>query len=84
MNNSLGSPSIVTETILEKYVKKVPAYRQEQQWQELGFMIDRKSIINWHLKSVDNVLEPLYDLLHKKYSFKKYFNILCLAHIRRL
>jgi len=64
--NSLGSASIVADTIIEKFVKKVPAYRQEKLWATINFPINRDMITNWHILSVENALEPMFDLLHDK------------------
>lgn len=63
INNSFGSPTMVAQTIIEKYVKKVPAYRQENEWKTFGFPLDRQKITNWHLLATDYVLEPVYQLL---------------------
>ncbi|MDR2832226.1 MAG: IS66 family transposase [Streptococcaceae bacterium] len=66
LNNSLGTPSIVTETIIEKYQKYVPNYRQEKIWANLNFPINRKEISNWHIKVVDYVFKRIYSLLHQE------------------
>lgn len=47
--NSFGSPSIVTETIMQKYQQKVPAYRQEKYWNNLDLAISRDNICRWHV-----------------------------------
>lgn len=67
INNSLGSSSIVTQSIWEKFVKKVPAYRQEKEWHALGFLLIVK-ITNWHIKVSEMVLEPIYNCLHQELS----------------
>ncbi|WP_430748905.1 IS66 family transposase [Candidatus Enterococcus moelleringii] len=66
INNSLGSPTVVAHTIMEKYVKKVPAYRQENEWKSFGFPLDRQKVINWHLLSTDHVLAPIYKVLKQE------------------
>jgi len=66
ISNSLGSSSIVTETILQKFQQKVPAYRQEKYWQSLGLPINRDNICNWQIISSEQVLQPIYDLLHEE------------------
>ena len=45
--NSLGSPSIIAEIIRLKFIQKVPAYRQEEYWQQLGLDISRENMSNW-------------------------------------
>lgn len=65
ISNSLGSSSIVTETILQKFQQKVPAYRQEKYWKSLGLQITRDNICNWQIISSEQVLQPIYDLLQE-------------------
>jgi transposase len=58
--NSLGSNSVIAETIRLKFGQKVPANRQESYWQEtLGLDISRDNITNWHIKVCHNALDPL-------------------------
>lgn len=59
ISNSLGSNSLVVETIRMKFGQKVPAYRQEKYWQKThGLDISRDNITNWHIKAVQNALDP--------------------------
>ena len=56
--NSLGSNSLVIETIRQKFIQKVPAYRQEDYWhQQFGLAISRENITNWHRLVVRNGLD---------------------------
>lgn len=66
IGNSLASPLILAETLIEKYEKKVPAFRQEKQWTRLGVPITRQDIINWHILAADYGLGTLHDLMKKK------------------
>lgn len=53
ISNSLGSNSVVAETIRMKFGQKIPAYRQENYWQkDLGLAISRDNISNWHINRV--------------------------------
>lgn len=61
--HSLGSASIIAHTIHQKFNLKVPNYRQESDWEKLGLPISRKEIANWHIKSAQYYLKPLYNLL---------------------
>lgn len=59
ISNSLGSNSLVAETIRMKFGQKVPAYRQEKYWKEThGLDISRDNMTNWHIKAVQNALDP--------------------------
>lgn len=66
ISNSLGSGSIVTETIIQKFQQKVPAYRQEKYWHSLGLDINRDNICNWQITSSERVLQLIYDVLHEE------------------
>jgi len=66
ISNSLGSASIVSETIIQKFQQKVPAYRQEKYWQSLGLDINRDNICNWQITSSKQVLQLIYDILHEE------------------
>lgn len=66
IGSSLASPSILAETLIEKYEKKVPAFRQEKQWARLGVPITRQDIINWHILAADYGLGALHDLMKKE------------------
>lgn len=63
--HSLGSASIIAHTIHKKFNLKVPNYRQEEDWNRMGLPISRKEIANWHIKSSQYYLEPLYTLLRE-------------------
>jgi len=64
--NSLGSASVIAESIFQKYQQKVPCYRQEKYWRKIGLDIRRDNLIRWHQTCVDYTLEPLYELLRRK------------------
>ncbi|WP_187173077.1 IS66 family transposase, partial [Enterococcus faecium] len=62
--NNLGSNSLVAETIRMKFGQKVPAYRQENYWKQThGLDISRDNVTNWHIKAVQNALDPLGERL---------------------
>jgi transposase len=64
MNNSIGSASVIAETIHEKFGKKVPCYRQEKEWQRYGLDINRKNMTNWHIRVSEKYFQPLFDRMH--------------------
>lgn len=66
IQNSLGSASIITETIHKKYGLKVPAYRQEKDWKRLGLDFTRQQITDWHIKCSDYYFSYIYELLQKE------------------
>jgi transposase len=60
---SIASPSVVSHIIEEKYVKAVPLYRQEQQWERRGVSISRQNMSNWIMHAASNWLQPIYDAM---------------------
>lgn len=66
--HSFGSASIIAHTIHQKFNLKVPNYRQEEGWHQLGLPISRKDISNWQIRTSQYYLEPVYDLLCEKLS----------------
>ena len=66
LNASMGSASLITETIHQKFILKVPNHRQEQVLEMNGLDISRQTISNWHLRISERYLEPLVDLMHKE------------------
>ncbi|MBI6598032.1 transposase [Lacticaseibacillus casei] len=54
-----------TQTMIEKYRKKVSANRQEQDWLALGLELSRQQITNWHILACDFALRDLYDVMHE-------------------
>ncbi|MCM1141718.1 MAG: IS66 family transposase [Muribaculum sp.] len=74
LNHSLGSASIIAHTIYEKYELKVPAYRQEEDWKNMGLPIKRNQIINWHNKSSQYYFEYVYNLLQAELIKQEYLH----------
>ncbi len=71
IKGSLASPSAVAHIMVEKYVKAVPLYRQEQSLLRDGISLSRQTMANWITKCAQDWLEPVYEqmkeqLLHEK------------------
>ena len=49
--------SIVSNVIVEKYLKHVPLYRQEKVFNNMGLEVTRKNFSNWIIKAAF-VLKP--------------------------
>lgn len=64
--HSYGSSSIIAHSIYQKYELKIPAYRQENDWQKLGLPIQRQDLVNWQMKCSEYYFKPLYDLLKER------------------
>lgn len=64
VTNSLGSNSVIVETIRMKFGQKIPANRQEKYWKEtLGLDISRDNITNWHIKVCHHTLDSMANRL---------------------
>ena len=63
ISNSLASPSAAAHIMVEKYVKAVPLYRQEQSFLRDGINLSRQTMANWLIKCAEDWLEPIYDTL---------------------
>lgn len=65
LNHCIVSPSVMTETLYEKYFKGVPLNRQENMWRDLGVIITRKDMAYWTNRVSEEWLQPLVGYLHK-------------------
>ncbi len=62
IKGSLASPSAVAHIMVEKYVKAVPLYRQEQKsLLRENIRLSRQTMANWMIKCADDWLEPIYE-----------------------
>jgi transposase len=62
---SIASSSAIAYVMSEKFVKGIPLYRQEQEWQRLGIEISRQTMANWLVQSSGRWLKPIYDRMHE-------------------
>ena len=63
IRNSLASPSAVAHIMIEKYVKAVPLYRQEQAFLRDGISLSRQTMANWVVRCAEDWLEPVYQAM---------------------
>ena len=66
MNHSLASPSTVAHVMYQKYVNAVPLYRQEKDWEQLGFALSRATMANWMIRCSQDYLYPVIDSLRQQ------------------
>ena len=57
---SPASASAIAYVMSEKFVKGIPLYRQEQDWERMGIEISRQTMANWMIQSSDRWLRLLY------------------------
>ncbi|MDR3001442.1 MAG: IS66 family transposase [Fibromonadaceae bacterium] len=63
IKGSLASPSSIAHIMVEKYVKAVPLYRQEQSFIRDGIPISRQTMANWIIRSAEDWLVHVYNRL---------------------
>jgi len=62
---SLASASAIAHVMTEKFVKGLPLYRQEQDWERMGIEISRQTMANWMIQSSDRWLRPIYERMRE-------------------
>jgi transposase len=65
ISKSIASSSAIAYVMSEKFVKGLPLYRQEQQWQRLGVEISRQTMANWMMQSSDTWLKAIYNRMRE-------------------
>ena len=63
IKGSFASPEAVAHIMTQKFVMGVPLYRQEQEWARQGVMLSRQTMSNWLIRTTEDWLEPIYDML---------------------
>jgi transposase len=66
MHHSLASPSTVANVMYQKYVNAVPLYRQEKDWEQLGFALSRATMANWIIRCSQDYLYPITGYLREQ------------------
>ena len=59
IKGSKASPSIVSQIYYDKFVLALPEYRQEKEWERLGFPLSRQTMSNWILRVDKDYLQPM-------------------------
>jgi transposase len=63
---SLASPSSMAYVMSQKYVEGMPLYRQEKQFERLGFTLSRQTMANWMIYGANQWLQPVYDRMKEQ------------------
>ena len=67
MSHSLASSSTVANVMYQKYVNAIPLYRQEKEWEQLGFALSRATMANWIIRCSEDYLYPVISYLRKSF-----------------
>ena len=59
--HSLASASTVAWVIYQKYVNAVPLYRQEKDWERLGYALSRTTMANWIIRCSEYYFSKLVE-----------------------
>jgi len=66
LKGSKASPSIVSQIYYDKFELALPEYRQEKEWERLGFPLSRQTMSNWILRIDKEYLSTLTAYMLKK------------------
>ncbi|WP_373485122.1 IS66 family transposase [Acetobacterium malicum] len=66
MAHSLASSSTVAHVMYQKYANAMPLYRQEKDWEQLGFALSRATMANWIIRCSQDYLDPIIVHLREK------------------
>ena len=61
--HSLASASTVAWVIYQKYVNAMPLYRQEKDWERLGYALSRTTMANWVIRCSEDYFSKLVERL---------------------
>ena len=64
--HSYATASVVAWVMYQKYANSMPLYRQEQDWKQLGVLLNRATLANWIIYCAAQYFKPLYDYLHRE------------------
>jgi len=67
IKSSFASPESVAHIMVQKYAMGLPLYRQAQELQRNGILLSRQTMSNWLIKCSEDWLEPIYELLHRRF-----------------
>ncbi|THF81688.1 IS66 family transposase [Cohnella fermenti] len=60
---SMVSSSLLSHVMVQKYVESLPLYRQEKQFERLGYILSRQTMANWMMVGAELWLTPLYEAM---------------------
>jgi transposase len=74
LQHSYATASSVAWTMYQKFVQSVPLYRQEKEWERMGFPLSRSTMANWILKTSHEWLMPVTEKLREEMLKEKYLH----------
>ena len=65
IEKSIASPGLLAQIVTAKFVDSLPFYRQEKQFERLGYKISRANMAKWTIQ-LGKAIEPLSGLLRQE------------------
>jgi len=65
IKGSKASPSILSQVYYDKFELAIPEYRQEKEWERLGFPLSRQTMSNWILRVDKDYLQTMVAFMLK-------------------
>jgi len=66
IKGSKASASIMAQIYDDKFEQGIPLYRQEKEWERLGFPLTRQTMTNWALRIDKDYFQPVVSYMKKK------------------
>ncbi len=66
IKGSKASPSILAQVCYDKFNLAIPEYRQEKEWERLGFPLSRQTMSNWVLRADKSYFQAMTEHMLKK------------------
>lgn len=64
--HSILSPSVAARILYQKYDMGIPLNRQEKDWYNLGFVVNRQTMANWVIRCCQEWLAPICERIHRQ------------------
>ena len=65
LKHSTAGPTMIAQALFEKFVQGIPFYRQEKEWERLGFALSRETLSNWAIMTSRDYFGQLQGYLRK-------------------
>lgn len=70
--HSYATASVVSWVMYQKYANSMPLYRQEQDWKQMGVLINRATLANWIIYCASQYFAPFYNYLYRELLKRKF------------
>lgn len=74
ISGGFGSASVIAQILHQKFILKVPTYRQEEDWKRMGLPLSRRTMSDYIIKSSERYFSPLYNLMKEALRSQTYLH----------